>query len=164
PPDAQGWQHVAIDPAIVAARVAGVSHGFLLFDDTGSEWSRQGEKVTLRLYPNRFVHSRESGADNAPYLTVLLGPEGRTPPAAAPGDLRGEPGDRPAGEAWLSWTTPADTGPAGTVGFFVSVDGNEVPRYLIPAAGKTGERVRLHLRDARFPPGASVRVLVKAVD
>src|SRR5437667_275999 len=72
PPDKDGWQRVAVDPAVVAARVAGVSYGFLLFDDTGSEWARQGEKFTLHHFPNRFVHSRESGAANAPYLTVFL--------------------------------------------------------------------------------------------
>ena len=42
PPDEQGWQRVAVDPAVVAARVAGISYGFLLFDDTGSEWSAAG--------------------------------------------------------------------------------------------------------------------------
>src|SRR5262249_43687038 len=39
-PDAQNWQEVAVDPVMIAARVAGVSHGLLLFDDTGSEWTR----------------------------------------------------------------------------------------------------------------------------
>src|SRR5262249_33660032 len=32
PPDAQRWQTIPVDPAVVAARVAGVSQGFLLFD------------------------------------------------------------------------------------------------------------------------------------
>src|SRR6185312_6904029 len=42
PPDAQGWQHVPVDPLVLAARVAGVSLGLFVFDDTGSEWTRQG--------------------------------------------------------------------------------------------------------------------------
>ena len=62
PPDADGWQKVAVDPSVVAARVAGVSYGFLLFDDTGSEWKRDGDKFTPIHMPNRFVHSREAGA------------------------------------------------------------------------------------------------------
>src|SRR5262245_32584500 len=33
PPDAQGWQRVPVDPGVVAARVAGISYGFLVFDD-----------------------------------------------------------------------------------------------------------------------------------
>ncbi len=65
PPDAGGWQKVAVDPSVVAARVAGVSYGFLLFDDTGSEWKRDGDKFTLFHMPNRFVHSREAGPARA---------------------------------------------------------------------------------------------------
>jgi hypothetical protein len=163
PPDAQGWQRVAVDPSIVAARVAGISHGFLVFDDTGSEWARDGERFSFFLFPNRFVHSRESGPANAPYFTVFLGPGDRLPPAAPPG-VRGETGDLPAGEAWVSWVTPADDGPAGTVGFFATIDGKEIPRYLLPQAGKPGERVRMRLRDLDLDPGAEVVVAVRAAD
>ena len=163
PPDAEGWQKVAVDPSIVAARVAGVSYGFLLFDDTGSEWKREGDKFTPIHMPNRFVHSREAGPARAPYLTVSLGAEDKAPPAA-PTNLRGEAADLPAGEAWLSWVTPKDEGPAGTVGFFVTIDGKEVPRYLIPPAGEVGGHVRMHLRDLALAAGAQVKVAVRAVD
>ncbi len=37
--DRYGWQHVPVDPKVVAARVAGLSYGFLIYDDTGSEWT-----------------------------------------------------------------------------------------------------------------------------
>src|SRR5262249_12225016 len=163
PPDDKHWQRVAVDPAVVAARVAGVSYGFLLFDDTGSEWTRQGEKFNFRLFPNRFIHSREAGAATAPYLTIFLGAEDKLAPAA-PRELRSEVKDLPAGEAWLSWITPADEGVAGTIGFFVSVGGKEAPRYLIPLAGKSGERVRMHLRELDLKPGAEVEIGVRAVD
>jgi hypothetical protein len=163
PPDSQGWQDVAVDPAVVAARVAGISHGLLLFDDTGSEWTRDGEKFTLHHMPNRFVMSRESGAARAPYLTVVLGAEDAAPPRT-PADLQSDAADLPAGEVWVSWITPEDEGTAGTVGFFVSADGRDVPRYLIPRAGKPGERVRLHLRDLDFKPGAEIALQVRAVD
>lgn len=163
PPDDKGWQRVAVEPAVVAARVAGISHGFFLFDDTGSEWERAVEKYTHQHFPNRFIHSRESGAENAPYLTVILGAEDTAPPAAPTG-LADEVGELPAGEAWLSWVTPKDEGPAGTIGFLVSVDGVELPRYLIPLAKKPGERVRLHLRDQKLAPGAEASVKVRAVD
>ena len=165
PPDRDGWQAIAVDPAIVAARVAGVSHGFLVFDDTGSEWARDGEKFTFHPFPNRFVQSRDSNRASAPYLTVLTGAEDRTPPAA-PGEVRPEPetADLPAGEAWASWATPADEGPAGVAGFFVRVDGKEVPRALIPPPGPPGSRVKIHLRDLDLKPGAAVALEVRAAD
>ena len=163
PPDERRWQRIAVDPSVVAARVAGISYGFLLFDDTGSEWTRQDEQFHFRHFPNRFIHSHDSGAATAPYLTVFLGPEDKRPPAA-PGELRSEASDLPAGEAWVSWTTPADQGGAGTIGFFVSVDGKEAPRYLIPVAKKAGESVRMHLRDLDLKAGAEVEIAVRAVD
>jgi hypothetical protein len=163
PPDADGWQRVPVDPAVIAARVAGVSHGFLVFDDTGSEWARDGERFTVRQFPNRFVHSREAGAANAPYFTVHLGPEDRAPPAAPTG-LTSDPAGLPAGEALVSWVTPKDEGPAGTVGFFVRVNGQDVPRHLIPLAGRPGERVRMRLRDLDLPAGGEAAFAVRAVD
>jgi lysophospholipase L1-like esterase len=163
PPDANGWQKIAIDPAVVAARVAGISNGFLLFDDTGTEWKRDGEKYESFHFPNRFIHSRESGAANAPYLMVYVGPEDREPPPAPTG-LASEAGDLPAGEAWVSWITPKDEGPAGTIGFMVSAAWNDVPRYLIPAAGKPGSKVRMHLRDMDLAPGVEIPLQVRALD
>ena len=57
---------------------AGLSHGFLLFDDTGTEWTRDGETFTRKMMPNRFIYSREQNAASAPYLTRssfrILGP------------------------------------------------------------------------------------------
>ncbi len=163
PPDPQGWQQVEIDPRVVAARVAGVSYGFFVFDDTGSEWTRNGEQFTLRLFPNRFLHSRQSRPDSAPYLTVTLGPADHDPPKAPEG-LAGDAELLPAGEADVSWRTPGDRGPAGTIGFLVDVSGKPAPRYLIPPAGRPGERASMRLRDLGLAPGAQVDVAVRAVD
>ncbi|HEX4794048.1 MAG TPA: hypothetical protein VH370_09665 [Humisphaera sp.] len=163
PPDAGGWQTIAVDPSLIAARLAGISGGFVLFDDTGSEWTRDGEKFSLRLFPSRFVHSRESGEKTAPYFTVTLGAADTVPPAA-PTDLRADVSDLHSGEAIVSWITPADAGDAGTVGFNVTVDGKPVPRYLIPAAGPNGKRVAMHLRDLDLKPGATAKLSVSAVD
>ncbi|MDB5289519.1 MAG: hypothetical protein JWL69_760 [Phycisphaerales bacterium] len=162
-PDAGRWQKVAIEPSIVAARVAGVSKGFMLFDDTGAEWTREGERFKAGGFPNRFVHSKDSNRSSAPYLTVYLGEADAQSPAI-PGDLRFEISDLPAGEARVSWLTPADAGPAGVAGFFVEVDGKPVPRYLIPVAGKTGERVTMHLRDLGLKAGQAVTFTMKAAD
>jgi hypothetical protein len=163
PPDAKNWQTIPVDPSILAARCAGLSYGLLLFDDTGSEWTRQGDKFTVRLFPNRFIHSKESNAASAPYLTVALGAEDRLPPAA-PNDIRGDATGLPTGEALVSWVTPADQGVAGTLGFMVSVDGKSTPRHLIPLAKQAGERVELHLCELGLSAGAEVNVSVQAVD
>jgi len=164
-PDQQGWQDIPVNPLVLEARAAGLSHGFLVFDDTGSEWSRSGDAFTLRLFPNRFIYSRDQNHDSAPYFTIELGPDDRHPPAA-PSGLRLEPQTAllPAGETLVSWVTPRDDGPAGTLGFLVAIDGRDVPRELIPMAGQPGGRVELHLRGMAMAPGKMVELAVKAVD
>ena len=106
PPDGDGWQSIPINPAVLAARAAGLSHGLLVFDDTGSEWTHQGDRFQLRIFPNRFVYSREQNRASAPFLTVTLGPEDREPPAA-PTSLTSESRDLAPGEAIVSWVTRA---------------------------------------------------------
>jgi Domain of unknown function (DUF4091) len=165
PPDPDGWQELPVDPRVVAARLAGISHGFLAFDDTGSEWTRNGETFKFQLFPNRFVYSREQNRASAPYFTIELGPEDHRPPEA-PSALRLEPGTAllPAGEALVSWTTPRDSGPAGTLGFFVSLDGTALPRELIPLAGAPGARVEMHLRDLKTSTRSEHKLSVRGVD
>ncbi len=165
PPDRDDWQHVPVDPKVAAARLAGISHGFLAFDDTGSEWTREGESFKFRLFPNRFVYSREQNRASAPYFTFELGPGDSRPPEAAAG-LRLEPESAllPSGEALVSWITPRDAGPAGTLGFFVSLDGSPLPRELIPMAGAPGARVQMHLHDLKKSPRSRAKLSVRAVD
>ena len=164
-PDREGWQRVLVDPRVVAARLAGLSHGFLVFDDTGSEWARNGETFTQRIFPNRFVYSRQQNRSSAPYFHVELGPDDHQPPAA-PSGLRvaSQTTQLPAGEAMISWVTPRDSGPAGTLGFFVAIEGRPLPRERIPMAGAVGERVEMLLRDVELAPGATVTLSVRAVD
>ncbi len=136
PPDRDGWQIVPVNPKVIASRMAGLSHGFLVFDDTGSEWTRQGESFTFRLFPNRFAYSQDQNRASAPYFVVEPGPEDRRPPSS-PSGLRVEPQTSllPGGEALVSWMTPRDAGPAGTLGFFAELGGRALPRELIPMAG-----------------------------
>ena len=95
-------------------------YGFLVFDDTGSEWTREGDGSTFRLFPNRFVYSRDQNRASAPYFTSSWG---RGPPAACRARRHqggtGNAATCPPGEAIVSWITPRDAGPAGTLGFFV---------------------------------------------
>ena len=163
PPDADGWQRIAIDPEVVAARAAGLSHGLLVFDDTGSEFTHEGDRFNLRLFPNRFVYSRDQNRASAPYLTVSLGAADQLPPAAPTG-LISESRELPPGEAIVSWVTPRDQGPAGTLGFTATLDGRPVPRELIPLAGQAGARVEMHLRDLGLERLSSALVSVRAVD
>jgi hypothetical protein len=165
PPDADGWQQIQVDPRVLSARVAGLSHGFLVFDDTGSEWTRSGEKFQLTVFPNRFVYSRDQNRASAPFFTIDPGPDDRQPPKA-PTALRVEPATEflPAGEALISWRTPRDDGAAGTLGFFVDLDGRRLPSELVPLAGQPGELVKMHLRDTRTAAGTTATIAVAAVD
>jgi len=163
PPDAEGWQRVAIDPLIIAARLAGVSDGILLFDDTGSEWTRDGEKFTYRLFPNRFFMSRDGGRSGAPWLAITTGDPDDQPPTACSGITTSITG-LPGGEALVRWMTPADNGPAGTIGFMVRLGQQSVPRWMIPAAGEPGQTVEMHLRDLALIPGSRHSLRIQAVD
>jgi hypothetical protein len=158
-----GWQIVSVTPAVVAARAAGLSHGFLVFDDTGSEWTRKGDRFQLQVFPNRFVYSRDRNDASAPFLTVTVGPEDHEPPAA-PSSLTCDSGELPPGEVIVAWETPRDLGPAGTLGFMATLDERPVPRELIPLAGPPGTRVVMHLRDLDLGEASSAVLSVRAVD
>ncbi|HET6882946.1 MAG TPA: GDSL-type esterase/lipase family protein [Pirellulales bacterium] len=160
-PGEGGWQTIAIDPQVVAARIAECSFGLFVFDDTGSEWTRDGNEFKLHLFPNRFLHSRESGAKNAPYLTVELGDHDDRPPAA-PAELKAETAKLPPGEARISWLTPKDQGPGETIGFHARLDGRPLDNYLLPAAGAAGQRVTMKLRDVEL--AATSELTIQAVD
>jgi hypothetical protein len=116
PPDEQRWQTIAVDPALVGACIAGTSSGLLLFDDVGSEYTRDGEHFEYRLFPNRFFDSRESGAETAPYLEVELGGEDHEAPDAV-GEGFSLEGKLARGESEHWFSVPEDHGGAGVVGF-----------------------------------------------
>ncbi|MCE9592272.1 MAG: DUF4091 domain-containing protein [Planctomycetes bacterium] len=172
-PDANGYQSLTVDPRVVAARVAGISHGFVLFDDVGSEWSRDGNHFTFTVFLNRFIASREAGRGQAPYLTVSLGEKDGDAPDAVT-ELHATSDRLPPGEATVTWLTPSDHGPAGVIGFEARYSDKPalnwataavVPRYLIPMAGKSGVPVTMHLRDlVGVAPGTTINVAVRAID
>ena len=72
PPDANRWQVIPIETAVVQARVDGRSHGFFVMDDVGSEYQRDGDQFTYASFPNRYVASREGKKGTAPYFTLWL--------------------------------------------------------------------------------------------
>ena len=71
-PDANRWQRIPIKPEVVQARVDGRSHGFFVMDDVGSEYTRQGNAIDYRLFPNRYVTSREGPKRFVPYFLLWL--------------------------------------------------------------------------------------------
>ena len=166
PPDGDGWQQLAVSPDVVAARVAGLSEGFGLYDDVGSIWSYRGGKFTYTYFPNRFIHSRESKGSE-PRLDVWTHGTDEAPPAAVR-RISAVTSGLPPGQAWVVWPTPPDAGLAGTLGFHVVYEAGgragAVPRYLIPMALRPGQIVRMHLQDLPFEPGQEVKLTVRAVD
>ncbi len=85
--DAAGWQVVPVAPAVVQARIEGRSEGFCVMDDVGSEYTREGNTVQYRHFPNRYVASREGPRQTAPYFTLWLeagAAEAAVAPAIAP--------------------------------------------------------------------------------
>ena len=77
PPDAQRLAAGRRRPVGGGRPVAGISQGFLVFDDTGTEWTRKGEQFTVLHMPNRFVYSRDRDAASGPVPDRELGPEDR---------------------------------------------------------------------------------------
>lgn len=166
-PDPAGWQSCAVSPDVVAARVSGLSHGFVLYDDIGSTWSLRGGRFSYEYFPNRTLYGRESGI-SAPWLEVQAGKEDRQPPETI-GAVGVSTAELPPGEAVVSWTTPADRGAGRTLGFVVSYrreggERREVPRHLVPMARDPGRDVRMHLRDLSLRAGETIGLSIRPVD
>ena len=83
PRDAEGWQVIPLDPAVVQARLEGRSHGFCVMDDVGSEYRRDGNKFEYLPFRNRYVTSREGSKQSGPYFTLWL-EDGAAPAPPAP--------------------------------------------------------------------------------
>ena len=78
-PDANGWQVIPVDPRVIEACANGSSHGVFVQDDVGSEYLRDGEKFTWKLFPNRMVASRDMNKSVAPYFLVWTDSELKVP-------------------------------------------------------------------------------------
>ncbi len=167
PPDANGFQSVAVSPDVVAARVAGLSYGFALCDDVGSVWSYRNGKFEYHHFPNRFMHSHEQ-SNAKPYLEIWTDGTDNQPPGRIT-DLTVETDQFPAGQVLVKWKTPPDTGGGKTLGFNVTYSVADakpaaMPRYLIPMAGPVGQEVRMHIQDLPLQAGESVKLTIAAVD
>jgi len=137
-PEKDGWQKVGMSADVLAARIAGISRGFCLYDDVGSEWEEKDGRFSYEYFPNRMVYSRESRG-NAPWIEVIVKSRDMDQPDAV-GEIYVRNNDLPEGEAFLYWDTPSDKGAGKVLGFDVSwaFGDNQggFPRYLIPMAKK----------------------------
>lgn len=165
-PDADGWQAVAVNPDIVAARVAGLGYGFCLWDEVGTTWSCDDQGFHRQLFPNRYVYSSEK-KNRAPWLEVVVGGEDDLPPGPVQGLSYDNAGLKP-GQVRVSWVTPEDRGGGKTLGFHAVYKAGDafvpVPRYLVPMAGDAGERVVMVLRDMGLGAGQAAVIQVQPVD
>ncbi len=165
-----GWQSIKVAPEVVSSRVAGVSRGFVLFDDTGTEVERDGNDAKIRLFPNRFFYSREQNASCAPRLEVECEDVSSFARPTAPRRLSAVSDlSLPRGTVVLSWEH-ARLISDNIVGFFVKLDGKEVPQTLIPApclgasSFKPTEERRFNARLEGLTPDVSHTFEVVAVD
>lgn len=97
PRDADGWQVIPIAPEVVQARIDGTSFGFCVMDDVGSEYTRHGNTIEYRHFPNRYVSSRDDKRRTAPYFTLWLEDGGTRSRASAftPGRASARPSELP---------------------------------------------------------------------
>lgn len=163
PPDEAGRQIIPIDARVLSARVAGLVQGLLVFDDTGSEWTRDGERVTMRDFPNRYFFSREAGKDKAPYLVVYIDGDDTERPLMP----RGLTAQRASGrvrDVLVHWESPPTDRAAPLAGFRASLDGRDVPAHLVPFAPQASvpRRLTMLLKDADL--GNAKRLTIRTVD
>ncbi len=166
-PDKYGWQACAIEPDIVAARVAGLSYGFCMADEVGNEWSLRGGRFKYIYFPNRYCYSRKKYG-SGPWLEVWTNGTDIDPPEGI-SSIQVKTRNFPPGEALVTWKTPRDYGGGKTLGFQVDYcregeDEKLMPRYLVPMAGKPGEEVLMHIHDLPFEPGEVIRLTIRPVD
>lgn len=123
-----GWMEFDVPVELVQYCVAGLSYGWLLMDDTGSTWTRNQDEFKFRLYPNRFIYSRDSNSSYSPYLTVELdGTDSAPPVASTPGRLIEPTTHDP--RYFVSVPRVADA-----LGVRVWANNEEIPLYLLPAS------------------------------
>jgi len=165
--EAAGWLAVDVDPRLVEACAAGLSHGIAVSDDNGQTARVSREADPQSNLGNNYVFSREQHAAS-PWLEVEAAPSPR--PAEAPADLvvavAAWRGPGPDGGVEISWDGPADdTAAAELLGYRITLEAGEgrlltLSRWMHPAVPPAGERAIAHLA---APAGASIIANVEAV-
>lgn len=161
-----GWYRIPVDGRLIEACAAGLSYGLAISDDSGQTMNISREICPGMNFSNNFFFSREAGSD-APRIVAETAPApiarrrrlGVTVKPWASG------ADFESGGVEVAWAgDPA--APAETIGYRIRLAAGEdalkeLPRWMHPAPGPAGERVRALLKG--FPPRASIRVEVEVV-
>ncbi|AMV30588.1 hypothetical protein VN12_00630 [Pirellula sp. SH-Sr6A] len=131
--EAEGWMVFDVPVSLVEACTAGLSHGWLIMDDTGSTWKRDGESFDFQLFPNRTVFSKDSNRANAPYLLVETTPGVAAPSPPSPTNVTWVPPTGSEPRTKLTWKTDSDS----AMGCEATVDGKPLSKFFIRSTDKS---------------------------
>lgn len=130
------WVQIELPEKVLRARCEGLSYGLVLMDDTGSTWKRDGEAFEYNLFPNRYVFSRNSNSQSAPYIMIRLGAEKINPSDSAsirpPSKLRWQDIDQESPWRRLQWQMERND-LDDLLGFRVMINGELVPATEVPS-------------------------------
>jgi hypothetical protein len=124
-----GWFEYPVPPELIYPCAAGLAHGWLVMDDTGSTWQRDGEKFQFQLFPNRFAYSLDSNRTNAPYLLVELQGPLASSSLPTPSELKWIPSTDSDPRIQLSWRGESNS----LAGVQVFADGQPVGQQFLPS-------------------------------
>ena len=145
-----GWWRIAVEPRLVSALVAGLSHGLVVAEESSNAGS---------LGSNNFVHSRESSR-YAPYLVVKVS-DGAARSPGAPAEVSVGPAAEFAtmteGAARVQLLVPE-----GALGYLVRVNGKPVPAWQVPMAEAPGSSQSFVLE--YLNAGEDIEIEIRTVD
>ncbi|MBN1808707.1 MAG: DUF4091 domain-containing protein [Planctomycetes bacterium] len=141
-----GWLALDIDPKLVSALAVGDSYGLFVMDDG------------LSVGHNSYVHSREAGQANAPYIGVVLGKADKE----LPGEIRDLKIRASAEEATMSGgaVEAVFTAPKDAFCYFVTVNGKALERWRTPRPCEAGSRQKIVIDELASGGTVSVGITV----
>lgn len=144
---ADGWYRIRVDPRLVEACAAGLSHGLALSDDSGQTMNIAKEVIPDTNHGNNYFFAREQ-SNAKPVLVV----EAKPAPASerVQANVEVKPwlagADLKSGAVEITWPgTNNAASRAAIVGYRVRIDGKDLPRWRHPTVPPAGEPVRLLL-------------------
>ncbi len=163
------WVAYEVPRELVQLCVAGLSPGWLMMDDTGSTWKRDGESFEQVHFPNRFVFSRDSNRSSMPYLEIECTPTAsdQSVPSAIQFQRLTRDVSLDDSRDLLTWRLGKSIASANVVGFRMKVDGKEVDQTFLPSIERSVDEAMTMPIDPRLPPwdlSKSHELELRAVD